>query len=113
MRCAVEQYNVLDISHLQSLIINVLVSCFIFKKNSLFLILQHSWLRHYATSWKVACSILDEVTGYFNLPNPSSCTIALGPTLFLAEMNTRILPEGKGWPVRKGNSLTGICELTV
>jgi hypothetical protein len=37
-----------------------------------------SWLRHYATSRKVAGSIPDEVIGYFNLPNPSSRTMALG-----------------------------------
>jgi hypothetical protein len=39
-----------------------------------------SWLRHYATSRKVAGSILDEVVGFFNLPNPSSRTVALGST---------------------------------
>jgi hypothetical protein len=27
---------------------------------------QHSWLRPYATSWKVAGSILNEVIGFFN-----------------------------------------------
>jgi hypothetical protein len=39
--------------------------------------------RHYATSLKVAGSIPDEVTGFFNLPNPSSRTIALGSTQLL------------------------------
>jgi hypothetical protein len=34
----------------------------------------HSWLRHYATSRKVAGSIPDEVTGFFSLPNSSSLT---------------------------------------
>jgi hypothetical protein len=28
-----------------------------------------SWLRHYATGWKVAGSIPDEVIGFFNWPN--------------------------------------------
>jgi hypothetical protein len=37
-------------------------------------------LRHYATSWKVAGSIPDEVIGFFNWPNPSSCTMALWST---------------------------------
>jgi hypothetical protein len=37
-------------------------------------------LRHYATSRKVAGSSPDEVTGFFNLPNPSSRTMALGST---------------------------------
>jgi hypothetical protein len=40
---------------------------------------QHSWLRHYATSWKVMGSSPDEVD-FFNLSNPSSRTIALGLT---------------------------------
>jgi hypothetical protein len=31
---------------------------------------QRSWLRHYATSRKVAGSIPDEATGFFNWPNP-------------------------------------------
>jgi hypothetical protein len=38
------------------------------------------WLRHCATSRKVAGSIPDEVTGLFNWPNPSSLTMALGST---------------------------------
>jgi hypothetical protein len=36
----------------------------------------------------------DEVD-FFNLPNPSSCTIALGPTQPLAEMSTRYFPGVK------------------
>jgi hypothetical protein len=36
-----------------------------------------SLFRHYATSRKVAGSIPDEVTGFYNLPNPSSCIMAL------------------------------------
>jgi hypothetical protein len=51
-------------------------------------------LRHYATSQKVAGSIPD-VTGLFNLPNPSSCTMALGSTQPLLQMGTRNLPGGK------------------
>jgi hypothetical protein len=35
-----------------------------------------SWLRHYATSRKVAGSIPDEVTGFFIWSNPSSRTMA-------------------------------------
>jgi hypothetical protein len=37
-----------------------------------------SWLRHYATRWKVAGSIPIAVIGFFNSPNPSSLTMALG-----------------------------------
>jgi hypothetical protein len=55
-----------------------------------------NWLRHYATSRKVAGSIPD-VIGFFNRPNPSSCTVALGWTQPLTEMSTRNLPaEVKG-----------------
>jgi hypothetical protein len=45
---------------------------------------------------EVAGSISDEVTGFFNLPNPSSRTMALVSTQLLTEMNTRNLPGGKG-----------------
>jgi hypothetical protein len=65
--------------------------------------------RYYATSWKVAGSSPDEVD-FFNLPNPSSSTMALGSTQPLTEMSTRNLPGGKGRPARKGNNLTAICE---
>jgi hypothetical protein len=37
---------------------------------------------------------------FFNLPNPSSCTMALGSTQPLTKMSTRNLPGGKsGWRV--------------
>jgi hypothetical protein len=68
-----------------------------------------SWLRHYATSWKVTGSIPD-VIGFFNLPNPSSRNMALGSTQPLTEKSTRNLPGGKGWPVHKADNLTAVCE---
>jgi hypothetical protein len=37
----------------------------------------------------VAGSIPDEVTGFFNWPNPNSSTVVLGLTQPLAEMSTR------------------------
>jgi hypothetical protein len=45
-------------------------------------------------------SIPNEVTGFFNSPNPSSSTMALGSTQPLAEMSTRNLPRGKRRPGR-------------
>jgi hypothetical protein len=39
---------------------------------------QCSWMRHYATSRKVAGFIPDDVTGFFNWPNNSSQIMALG-----------------------------------
>jgi hypothetical protein len=66
------------------------------------------WLRHYATSRKVADSSPDEVD-YFNLPNPFSRIITLGSTRPLTEMSTRNLPCGKGRPARKTDNLTAIC----
>jgi hypothetical protein len=41
---------------------------------------------------KVADSISDEVIGLYNLPNPSSRTVALGVTRPLKERSTRNLP---------------------
>jgi hypothetical protein len=46
------------------------------------------------TSQKVAGSVHYKVTGFFNLPNPSSHTMALGSTQPLTEMSTRNLPGG-------------------
>ena len=47
-----------------------------------------SWLRHCATSQKVAGSIPDGVIGIFRWHNPSGCTVALGSTQPLTEMST-------------------------
>jgi hypothetical protein len=53
---------------------------------------------HYATSRKVAGSRSDEVIKFFNWPNPSSHTMALG---------------GKGRPVHEAGNFTAIYEPTV
>jgi hypothetical protein len=50
---------------------------------------------------------------FFNLPNPSSYTVALGFTQPLIEMSTRNLPGVNERPVRKADNLTAICEPTV
>jgi hypothetical protein len=55
-----------------------------------------SWLRHCATSRKVAGLIPDGVTGIFHLHNPSGPTMVLGLTQTIAEMSTRNIPGGKG-----------------
>jgi hypothetical protein len=70
-------------------------------------------LKHYATSRKITGSITDEVSEFFNWPNPSSRTMVLGSTQPLTEMSTRIHPGGKGQPARKADDLTAICELIV
>jgi hypothetical protein len=53
--------------------------------------IKSSWLRHCATIRKVAGSSLDEVIGFFNLPNPSRRIMTLGSTQPLTEMSTRNL----------------------
>jgi hypothetical protein len=53
------------------------------------------------------------VNGFFNLPNPSSRTIALGSTQPLTEMSTRSLTGGKSRPALKADNLTDICEPAV
>jgi hypothetical protein len=62
------------------------------------------------TLWPVTSSILDEVIGVLNWPNPSSHTMALESTQPLTEMSTRNLPGGKGWLVCEADNLTAICE---
>jgi hypothetical protein len=53
--------------------------------------------------------IPDEVD-FFNLPNPSSRTMALGSTHPLTEMSTRNIPRGKERRARKADNLTANCE---
>jgi hypothetical protein len=54
----------------------------------------------------------DEVD-FFNLPNPSSHTMALGSTQPLTEMSTRNLPGGKKTPAHRADNLAAICEPNV
>jgi hypothetical protein len=50
----------------------------------------------------------DEVD-FYNLPNPSSRTMALGSTQSLRKMSTRIFPGGKKRPARRADNLAAIC----
>jgi hypothetical protein len=54
----------------------------------------------------------DEVD-FFNLPNPSSRTMALGSTQAITKISTRNLPGGKVWLAHKADNLTAIYEPTV
>jgi hypothetical protein len=61
------------------------------------------WLRHYATSRKIAGSILVGIIGIFHWHNPSGNTMALVSTQPLPEMSTTCISLGvkaacaKGW----------------
>jgi hypothetical protein len=52
----------------------------------------------------------DKVIGFFNWPNLSRCTMALGSIQPLPEMSTRNLPGVKGPLTRKADNFTAICE---
>jgi hypothetical protein len=85
------------------------------RQSTVVVILIGSWGTHgrvvgwdYATSRKVAGSIPDEFVEFFNWPNFSSHTVALGSTQPLTEMSTRILPGSKGRPARKVDNFTAI-----
>jgi hypothetical protein len=84
-------------------------ACFVLRWSYFQFVRWGSWLRHCATSRKVAGSILD-VIGFFSWPNPSSRTMAMESTQPLTEMSTRNFPGGKGSPARKADNLTAICE---
>jgi hypothetical protein len=70
-------------------------------------------LRHCATNQKVVGSSPDEVN-FFNWPNPSSRTMALGSTQPLTEMSTRNLPGGVkgGWHVGLTTLLPSVSRLS-
>ena len=55
-----------------------------------------SLLRHFATSQKVAGSILDWVIGVFHCLTLSGCTMALGSTQPLKEMSTSVIIWRRG-----------------
>jgi hypothetical protein len=52
----------------------------------------------------------DEVD-FFNLPNPSSSTMALGSTQPLTKMSTKIFPGGKTRPAR-GALPPSVCRMS-
>jgi hypothetical protein len=54
----------------------------------------------------------DEVD-FFNSPNPSSRTMALGSTQPLTKMSSRDLPGGKKRPARRAHNLAAIYEPNV
>jgi hypothetical protein len=54
----------------------------------------------------------DEIN-FFNLPNPSSRTMALGSTQSITEMSTRNFPGDKTRPARRADNLAAICEPNV
>jgi len=72
-----------------------------------------SWLRHCATSWKIAGSITEGVIGIFRWHNPSSRTMALGLTQPVTEMSTRSISWGQRLPVRGADNLIAfMCRLS-
>jgi hypothetical protein len=64
------------------------------------------------TDWKVAGSIPDEVTGFFNWPNASSRTMALWSTQLLTEISTNNVP-GVMSGRRVKADLIAFCEPTL
>jgi hypothetical protein len=58
-------------------------------------LIQQSWLSHYDISRKVTGFILEEVTGFFNLPNPSSRT--MGPGVNSASNRNEYQESSWGW----------------
>jgi hypothetical protein len=77
-----------------------------------------SWLRHYATSRKVAGLNPDEVNEFFFIfPNPSNHTMALGvdSASNRNEYHQIFLGGGGGeaWPTHSADNLTTICEPVV
>jgi hypothetical protein len=54
----------------------------------------------------------DEVD-IFNLPNPSSCTMALRSTQPLTEMSTMNFPRARKRPARRADNFAAIYEANV
>jgi hypothetical protein len=54
-----------------------------------------------------------EEVDFFNLPNPSSRTMAVGSTQPLTKMSTRNLPGSKKRPERRVDNLAAFCEPNV
>jgi hypothetical protein len=57
-----------------------------------------------------AGSVPNEIIGFYNWPNPSSCTVALGSTQPVTGMSASNFGGCKGWPVHKADNLTAVSE---
>jgi hypothetical protein len=80
---------------------------------SLWVTRWRSWLRHCATSRKVAGSIPDGVIWFFHWHNPSGRTMALALSQPLTEISTRNVSWGQRRPVRLADNLTiFMCRLS-
>jgi ribosomal protein S14 len=72
------------------------------------------WLRHCATSPKVAGSIPDAVVGIFHRRNPSGRNMALVSTQPLTGITTRCISCGQRQPVRRDvNFASLMCRLSL
>jgi len=78
---------------------------------SLILMYVSSWMRHWATSRKVAGWISHGVIGIFHWHNPSGSTMALGSAHHLTEMNTKNISLGVKRPVPRADLTTFTCRL--
>jgi hypothetical protein len=74
------------------------------------------WLRHYATSQKIAGLRPNDVT-FFNLPNPFGSTRLWGSLSLLTEISIRnrkiVFLRSKVGPVHRADNLAAICEPAV
>jgi hypothetical protein len=61
-----------------------------------------------STGQKVARSFPDKATAFFDLPNPSSYSMALGSTQSLTQMGTRDFPVCKGRLACNVDNLTAL-----
>jgi hypothetical protein len=76
-------------------------------------VLWHNWLRHRATSGKVAGSIPDGVIEIFHWPNRCDRIMAVGSTWSVTEMSTRGLSYSVKLAVcRDDNLTTFMCHLS-
>jgi hypothetical protein len=68
-------------------------------------------LRNHGLSWKVAGSITHEVIRFFNTPDSSNSTIALGGLSLLQKWVPEIsLGVKGGWMALKADNVNAICE---
>jgi hypothetical protein len=85
----------------------------------MFLHRQELWARGSVVGWETMLQAgsspvrVPDEADIFNLPNPSSRTMALGSTPPLTEMRTRNLPGDKKRPARRADNLAAIYEPNV
>jgi hypothetical protein len=88
---------------IKAYLIDIHLICFSFRRGMRY----SNWLRHYAASCEDTGSFPDEVTGFFNIPNPST---RYAPGIHSVSNSNKHQESSCGVKVSRSDNFTSISE---